>query len=722
MSAPARTLTPQVIPFSRREFLRLTGTAGAGLLLGVYLPNEVSASPAADFSPNAWLKISPDNTVTVIIARSEMGQGIRTSLPMLVAEELEADWSQIKIEPALANKALYGDQGTGGSESVKSLFAPLRKAGATAREMLISAAAEKWNVPRGTLHAEKGFIVSADGKNRAKFGELVEAAAKLPIPKEVTLKDPKDFRILGTRTHRIDTPSKTDGIAEYGIDVKIPGMAYAAVARCPVFGGKVASFDGTKSKAVPSVRDVIQVDGGVAVIAENTWAAFEGRKALEVKWDEGPNASFSTTELQKQFVELAEKPGHVFRQDGDAEKAMEAAPKRVSAIYTVPFLSHAPMEPMNCTVHVKSDGVEVWAPTQVPNDVQDEIAKLAGVKIEDVKLHITLMGGGFGRRLMTDYGVEAARVSKAIGGPVKVVWSREDDMRGAYYRPPSYHQMRGAVGADGWPVAFSHKVVAPSILEQLYPGATKEGKDQVVADQTTHLYETPNVHLEYVMANTPVIPCWWRSVYCSQTAFASEAFMDELATLAGKDPYEFRMKLLEDERSRKSRRGEWHTGRLRNVLQLAATNAGWGKPLPKGRARGIACYPSFGSYAAQVAEVSLSPTGSVRVHKMTCAVDCGMHVNPDIIEAQMEGSVAFALSAVLHGAITIEKGRTRQSNFHDYQVLRMDEMPVVETHIVKNTEAPGGIGEPGIGPVAPAVANAVFVLTGKRLRTLPFKL
>ncbi len=721
MSAPARAFSSAILNLSRRDFLRSGAAASTGLLLGMYVPGRAAAAAAGAFEPNIWLRIAPDNTVTVIIARSEMGQGVTTSLPMLVAEELEADWKMVRIELADSDKQRYGDQGTGGSESVRSLFVPLRQAGATAREMLITAAAAEWKVPRESCRAAKGMVEHTESGRRLTYGALAAAAGKLEIPKDVPLKDPKNFRVLGMRIKRLDTPGKVDGSAVFGMDVKVPGMVYAAIARCPVFGGKLKSYDGARSKQVPGVRAVVPVEAGIAIVAGNTWAAIEGRKALEVEWDEGDAATLNSAGILKMFAEKASADGAVvFRKDGDAEKAMAEAPQKTSAVYTVPFLSHSPMEPMNCTAHVRPDGVEVWAPTQVPNDVQAAIAKVAGVPEDKVKLHITLLGGGFGRRLFEDYGVEAAQVSKATGAPVKVVWTREDDTRGGYYRPASYHKLSGAVGADGWPVAFSHHVVAPSILNQMYGGAAG-GRDPVVTIQTPYLYATPNVHLAYTMANTPVTIGWWRAVYTTQCAFATECFVDELAHAGGKDPYEFRRKLLEGSREVKILRDTWSTARMRAVLELAAGKAGWGKPLAKGRARGIACYPSFASYAALVVEASMDE-GVFRVHRAVCAIDCGQMVNPDTIEAQMEGSVVYALSAALRGEITIDRGRAKQSNFHDYPMLRVDEMPAVETHIVRSNEAPGGIGEPMVGLVAPAVANACFALTGKRLRDLPLRM
>ncbi len=705
---------------ARRDFIKVVSVAGGGLILGFYLPSkeELLATepvPATAFAPNAWLRIDLDGSVTVTVAKSEMGQGVRTSLPMLLAEELEADWSKIRIEPALADPK-YGDMTTGGSTSVRKSWLPLRKAGATPREMLISAAAQTWGVERATCRAEQGAVIHVPSGRSLTYGQLVETAAKLPVPAlnhdasgpaDVPLKDTKDFRIIGKSAARLDTPEKLDGKAVFGLDVKVPGMLVATVARCPVFGGKVKSFDATKAMAVKGVRHVAQVPSGVAVVADSTWAAMQGREALAITWDEGPSAGLDSAGIRKMFEESAKKTGMVARSEGDAAGALAAAAKKLEAIYEFPFLAHATMEPMNCVADVRKDGAEIWAPTQSPQWAQGDVAKLLGLPEEKVKVHTTLLGGGFGRRAMPDFVVEAAHVSKAAGAPVKVVWTREDDMQHDFYRPASYHRVGAGIDSSGRLVAWTHRLVAPSVIAQVFGIQPKAGEADAVDGAAQLPYSVPNLLVDYVMVNTAVPVGWWRSVYNSQNPFVNECFLDEVAAAAGKDPYELRRQLLPE------------GSRLRGVLELAATKAGWGKPLPAGHARGIAGHFSFGSYIAQVAEVSVEASGKVKVHRVVCAVDCGRVVNPDTIEAQMESGIVYGLTAALKGAITIEKGRAQQNNFHDYQMLRMDEMPFVEVHIQPSKEAPGGVGEPGTPPIAPAVANAIFAATGKRIRRLP---
>ena len=701
---------------TRREFLETTGAAGAGLVIGVYVPatgrrGVRTAGAPAPFAPNAWLRIGTDESVLVVVDRSEMGQGVTTSLPMLLAEELEADWSKIRIEFAPVDKAyinpIFGMQGTGGSTSVRAAYNPLRKAGAAARELLITAAAETWGVDKSTCRAENGAVVHTPSKRRLTYGKLVAKAATLSAPTDVPLKKPEEWKILGKRVRRLDTPPKVDGSAEFGIDVKAPGLLVAVIARSPVFGGKVGRFDATKTKAVPGVRQVVQVSSGVAVVADGYWAAKKGRDALEVTWDEGANAQVSSGSISQLFAQRAQQPGAQARHDGDPEPALAAAATKVDAVYELPFLAHATMEPMNCTAHVRSDGVDIWAPTQFQTGAQGLGAKIGGVPPEKVRVHTTYLGGGFGRRFELDFMIEALETSKAVGAPVKVVWSREDDIRNAQYRPACYHQMRAGLDAAGQPTAWTQRIVAPSIMARVFPDTVKNGLDGETVEGAMEMpYTTPNVHVDYVLTDTGIPVGFWRSVNNSFNGFVVESFIDELAHAAKKDPYEYRRDLLG--------KAPRHLG----VLNLAASKAGWGTPLPAGRARGIAVWKSFDSYVSEVAEVSIVD-GAPRVHRVVCAVDCGPVVNPGIIEAQMQSAIVYGLTAALWGEIAIDKGRVQQSNFHDYRMLRLAEMPVVEVHIVPSTDAQGGVGEPGTPPIAPAVCNAIYALNGTRIRKLP---
>ncbi len=693
----------------RRDFLQVTGTIGAGLVIGFRIPNRRGVAP---FAPNAWLRIGSDDSVLVIVDRSEMGQGVTTSLPMLLAEELEADWTKIRFEFAPADKAyinpLFGLQGTGGSSSVRAAWKPLREAGARARSVLIAAAAQTWGVEPTSCRAEAGAVIHAPSNRRLTYGALAQRAAALPIPAEVQLKDPKDWHLAGKPTKRLDTRFKVNGTAQFGIDVRVPGMLTAVVARSPVFGGKVRSFDATAAKAIPGVRHVVQISSGVAVVGDGYWPAKQGRDTLKVSWDEGPVAQVSSASISSLFAQRATQDGAVARHDGDAVAALAGAAQRVEAVYEMPFLAHATMEPMNCTAHVRADGVDIWAPTQFQTGVQMIGGQIGGIAPEKVAVHTTYLGGGFGRRFELDFIMEALETSKAAGAPVKVIWSREDDIQHAQYRPANYHQLRAGLDASGRPVAWTHRIVAPSIMARMFPQTVKNGLDGEAVEGGVGLpYAVPNVHVDYQLTDTGIPVGFWRSVNNSFNAFAVEGFIDELAAAAKQDPYEYRRTLLAN------------APRDRGVLELAATKAGWGTPLPAGRARGIAVYKSFESFAAQVAEVSVSPAGDVRVHRVVCAIDCGMHVNPSTIEAQMQSGIVFGLTAALKGAITIENGRVMQSNFHDYQMLRIAEMPVVEVHIVPSNEAPGGVGEPGTPPIAPAVCNAIFAATGKRIRRLP---
>jgi isoquinoline 1-oxidoreductase beta subunit len=695
---------------TRRDFLRSSALGGAGLVIAFYLPTQadlrgMGAQPP--FQPNAWLQVDPQDNVTIWVGKSEMGQGVRTSLPMIVAEELDADWTRVRIEPALADARKYGNQLTGGSTSVRTSWGPLRKAGAQARAMLVAAAAQSWGVAPDSCRTENGAVVHDASGRRVRYGSLADAAAKLPVPEKPPLKNAKDFRIIGKSVPRLDTPSKVDGSAQFGIDVRVPGMLFAVVARCPVFGGKPARFDATRAKAVKGVRTVVPISSGVAVVADSTWAAFEGRKALDITWDEGPDAALTSAEISRMFAKLAAGPAAVAREEGDAEAALKRAARTLEAVYEVPFLAHATMEPMNATASVRPGFCDVWAPTQFPSLAQQIAGKIAGLPPEKVTVHITLLGGGFGRRAEGDFVADAVEASKAAGAPVQVLWTREDDVQHDHYRPASYHVLRAGLDGEGRLIAWTHRVVAPSISGQR--GEKLEGGlDRSAVDGAADLpYAIPNLRVDYVMANTPVPVGYWRSVYASQTAFANECFLDEIAAAAGKDPVELRRDLLSKAPHHKA------------ALELVAQKSGWGKALPAGRFRGLSVHKSFSSYVAQVAEVSLQTDGTPRVHRVVCAIDCGLPVNPGGVASQMQSGIVFGLSAALRGKITVEKGRVQQGNFDDYQPLRFDEMPQVEVHIVPSAEPPTGTGEPGLPPIAPAVANAVSAARGQRVRKLP---
>jgi len=697
---------------SRREFLAIGAAAGAGLVIGFYLPH--GSRRGNEFSPNAYLKIAPDGKITVVVARSEMGQGVRTSLPMILAEELEADWKQIAIEQAGAS-TLFGDQTTGGSASVRTTWDPMRKAGAAAREMLISAAAIQLGVPRASCRAQDSAVIHADSNRRVSYGDLASKAASLPIPTDPPLKQPKDYEIVGKAIQRVDIPSKVDGTAEYGIDFRLPGMKYAVMARCLVFGGRVASFDDKDSKKVAGVSYVGKIgDSAVAVVADSVWGAMEGRRTLNVQWDEGANKDLNTAAVYDVLKKAATGKAVTLYSTGNASKA---SGRRIEAEYQLPFMAHAPMEPGNCAAQFRGSSCELWAPTQVPQDVRDSVAQALGISADQVKVNVTLMGGGFGRRLEHDYGVEAALVSKAANAPIKVIWTREDDMRNSTYRPASYHQLSAALDGAGWPVSFSHRIVSPSISGQKgQPG--DGGVDPDLKDEAALIYPFPNSMLEYVDTQTPVPLGWMRSVYALQAGFATESFIDELAAATRKDPLKYRLHLLANDVDIKYFDAIWHTARMRGALQLAADKAGWGRPLPAGHYQGIACFGCFSSYMAEVVEISMEGD-KPRVHRVIAAIDCGQVVNPNILEQQIQGGVIYALTNALRGQITIEKGRVVQGNFDDYPPIRMSEAPAVEAYFVPSTEAPTGAGEPPVPPLAPALCNAIYAASKKRIRALP---
>ena len=704
---------PPLTDVSRRDFLKTGAAAGGALLLGVALPSSRAQAAGTTSMPNAWVKIGSDDSITILSARSEMGQGVYTALPTLVAEELEVDLAKIKVEIAPAGppyiNSLLGGQITGGSTSIVEGYEKLRVAGAQARTMLVSAAAQKWAVDPSACRASAG-AVQGPGGQKATYGELAEAASKLPVPQDVKLKAHKDSRYVGKPVNRLDSAAKIDGTAEYGIDVKLPGMLYASLAQCPVIGGKVASLDDAHAKAMPGVKHVVKITDGVAVVADSWWQAKTARDALVIKWDEGAGRTLSSEGISAGLKAAAAKPGAVIKKLGDVDAGGKGAAKSLQADYELPFLAHAPMEPMNFTADVQKDSCLVYGPTQFQQLAQGIAAQVTGLKPEQVTVKTTFLGGGFGRRIDVDFVAQAAEISKAMGGgPVKLVWTREDDMTHDFYRPTSFHQMAGALDAQGRPIVLKFHLTSPSVTSRLFPPVVKDGVDPFMTEAAAVPYDIPNQLADVVIHDTGLRVGYWRSVSHALNSFAYESFIDELAHAAGKDPYEFRRALLEKQ------------PRLKHVLELAATKSGWGTKPAAGRARGIALMEGYGTSMAQVAEVSV--TGNkVRVHRVTVAADPGRMVNPNIVRQQLEGSIIYGLSAALYGEVTLKDGRVQQTNFHNYPVVRMPDSPAIDIHLVDSDEKPAGIGEPGTALISPAVANAVFAATGKRLRKLPLRL
>ena len=705
--------------FSRRTFLVTGAAAGGGLLLGVCLPRSIRAmAQVADetLAPNAFVRIKPDDSITLVMPQVEMGQGTYTSMSMLIAEELEVALEQIGVEAAPPNDKLYanpllGFQVTGGSTSVPGFWEPLRRAGATARVMLIEAAASQWGVDAASCRAEKGDVVSPTGE-RLKYGALVEAASKLPVPDKVGLKAPEEFTLIGTPAKRIDTPEKVNGKAKFGIDAMVPGMKFATVAACPVLGGKIKSVDDSKTLAIAGVRQVVRIDNAVAVVGDNMWAAMQGLQALYIEWDEGPNANVTTESIVAQMARASKNNGVVARTDGDFAKALAAAAKKIEAVYEMPFLAHAAMEPMNCTVHVTKDSCDIWVGIQVVSRAQATAAEVTGLPPEKIQVHNHLIGGGFGRRLDVDGITQAVAIARQVEGPVKIVWSREEDIQHDVYRPYYYDRFTAGFDAQNKLIAYHHRVTASSILARWAPPAFVDGLDADAVDGAAKQmpYGIPNILVDYVRDEPPGLTTgWWRGVGPTHNIFVVESFVDELAAETKTDPVEFRRSMLTSQ------------PRVLGVLNLAAEKAGWGSPLAEGVGRGVSVQFAMGSYLSQVAEVEVSKEGEVKVRRVVCAVDCGQMVNPDTIIAQIEGGIIFGLGAALWSEITLQGGRVEQRNFNDYRVLRINETPVIEVHLVKNGEAPGGIGEPGTIGIAPAVTNAIFAATGKRIRKLPIR-
>ena len=703
---------------SRRKFLQAGAAAGGGLMLSLSLPFGASEARAADtqtFAPNAFIRIGSDGRIVLVMPYVEMGQGTYTSIPMLIAEELEVGLDQVSLEHAPPNPKLYGNpvfggiQATGGSTSIRAAWKPLREAGAVARTMLIAAAAKRWNVDSASCHAQGGEVLHPATGRRATYGELAADAALMPVPENVALKQRQDFTLIGTRAKRLDTPAKVNGTAVFGIDVRPPGVKIATLAQSPVFGGRVKSVDARAAMAVNGVRQVVTLDDAVAVVADHMGAARKGLTALVIEWDEGPHAKLTTDDVAAALEQATLKPGPVAQNIGDLEAAMAGAARKVEAIYQAPFLAHAAMEPMNCTVHVRKDGCEVWVGNQVIARAQETAAKTAGLPLDKVTVHNHLIGGGFGRRLEIDGVTRAVQIAMQVEGPVKVVWTREEDVQHDMYRPYWFDRFSAGLDAKGMPVAWSHRFAGSSVMARWLPAAFKNGLDPDSLDGATNLaYALPNMRVEYLRVEPPGVPtAFWRSVGPSHNVFVTESFIDELAAAAKQDPVAYRRALLDK------------APRAKAVLDLVAEKAGWGQPLPDRVGRGVSVQTAFGTYMAQVAEVEVGKDGAVRVRRVVCALDAGSVVNPDTVEAQVQGAVIFGLTAALYGEITIAKGRVEQANFDTYQMLRINEAPAIEVHIVPSVEAPGGMGEPGTSAIVPAVANAIFAATGKRLRKMP---
>lgn len=760
--ANARSEPAWIRNVSRRDFVKGSlAVVGSGMVLGVFVGcGEEEADAAADvisgathgprapgnegFEPNVWVRLFNSGEVEITNSRSEMGQGARTAMAVIVAEELEADWARVKVVQAPGD-ARYGDQNTDGSRSVRNLYEPLRKAGATARRMLEQAAADRWGVPVEECRAQAHRVTHQASGQSAGYGELAAAAAALPVPEDPPLKDPADFRYIGHPVAMLDGLDIATGRAVFGADVSVPGMLYATVQRSPVVGGAVRSVDDAAARAVPGVVDVVtlpapsfpvlfQPIGGVAVIAENTWAALQGRQALRIQWNPGPNASHESSAYRAQLEASVSAPGRVARDEGDADAALASAENTLVADYYVPYLAHAPMEPPACVAHVTDGGCEIWAPTQDPQTAQAMVAGALGLEPSDVRVHVTLLGGGFGRKSKPDFIVEAALLSRSAGAPVKLQWTREDEIRHGYYHAVSAQKLEAALGDDGMPTAWRHRSAFPSIMSTFAPGVPGPSDDELGLGAFSVPFQVPNLRLEACDAPAHVRIGWLRSVSNIHHAFAVNSFADELAHAAGRDPKDYLLDLVGPPRNLDLYDGgpsaygvdtsvyTYDTGRLRNVIERVAQESGWGTPLPEGHARGIAAHYSFVTYVAQVVEVSVDDDGRIRVHRVDCVCDCGQVVNPDRVRAQMEGGVIFGLSLALHGEITVADGAVQQGNFHDYAILRVNETPDIHVHLVESRAIPTGVGEPGVPPLAPALANAVYAATGTRLRELPLRM
>jgi isoquinoline 1-oxidoreductase subunit beta len=708
---------PLAVGLSRRRFLEAGVAAGGGLMLSLHLTfakRDAEAAGAVSFAPNAFIRIESDGQIVLTMSYVEMGQGTYTSIPMLIAEELDVDLKQVRVEHAPPNEKLYanpllGVQATGNSNAIRGGWKPLRQAGATARAMLVAAAAKRWNVDPASCRAQDGEVLHAPTGRRAKYGELAAEAAQMPVPENVALKRPDEFKLIGTPAKRLDTPAKVDGTAVYGIDVRPPGVKIATLAQSPAFGGRVKSVDDRAALAVKGVRQIVRLDDAVAVVADHMGAAKKGLAALTIEWDEGPHANLTTEAIARELDQATLHSGAVAQNVGDVGKGLAGAATRVEATYQVPFLAHATMEPMNCTVHFRKDECEIWIGSQAVARVQAMAAKAAGLPPEKVIVHNHLIGGGFGRRLEADGAVRAVEIAKHVDGPVKVVWTREEDIQHDMYRPYWFDRISAGLDEQGKPVAWKNRFAGSSVIARWLPPGFKDGLDPDSTEGAIDLvYDLPHFHVEYVRVEPAGIPtAFWRSVGPSHNVFVTESFIDEMAAAAKQDAVAYRRALVDK------------SPRAKAVLDLATEKSGWGQPLPKGSGRGVSLQFVFGSYLAQVAEVEVSREGAVRVRRVICAVDCGTVVNPDTVQAQIQSGIIFGATAALYGEITLKNGRVEQSNFDTYQMLRMNEAPAIEVHIVKSAEPPGGIGETGTSAIVPAIANAIFAATGKRLRKMP---
>jgi len=700
---------------SRRSFLTASAAVGGGLMMGISLPlGHSKAAQSEGFAPNAFIRIGSDDAVVLTMPYVEMGQGTYTSIPMLIAEELEVNLQQVRLEHAPPNEKLYanpllGVQATGNSNAMRGAWKPLREAGATARTMLVAAAAKRWGVDPQSCRAQDGAVIHASSGRRLTHGELAADAAKLPVPQNVTLKSPEDFKLIGTPVRRLDAPAKVNGTAAYGIDARPPGVKIATLAQSPVFGGRVKSVDDAGAKAVKGVRQIIRLDDAVAVVADHMGAAKKGLAALKIEWDEGPHAGLSTEAVARELDQATQRSGAVAQNIGDVDKALAGAATRVEATYQVPFLAHATMEPMNCTAHFRNGECEIWIGSQAVARVQAMAAAAAGLPPEKVIVHNHLIGGGFGRRLEADGAVRAVQIAQQVDGPVKVVWTREEDIQHDMYRPYWFDRITAGLDGQGRPVAWKNRFAGSSVIARWLPPAFKDGLDPDSTEGAIDLvYDLPNFHVQFVRVEPPGIPtAFWRSVGPSHNVFVTESFIDELAAAAQQDAVAYRRALLDK------------SPRAKAVLDLVAEKSGWGQALPKGSGRGVSLQFVFGSYQAQVAEVEVSKAGAVRVRRVVCAADCGTVVNPDTVQAQIQSGIVFGATAALYGEITLKNGRVEQSNFDSYQVLRINEAPVIEVHVVQSSEPPGGMGETGTSAAVPAIANAIFAATGKRLRKMP---